>query len=1736
MLRCSNLNRTEEELVFCVRCPDNGRSGSQRRKVRREELQEDVIERGWICDACADKKIRLQVLHFIANRIQATQTVPKDRNKFIFRELLQNADDVKADILVLRFEEDALYVANDGRAFTVHSSGNTKSDFDRLSQILGRHQEEDKEVVGHFGSGFQTVYSITNYPEVYSSGRHGRMNPCNEKWTWGIKSPHPHFNKSPYWKRKENKGALFRLPWRDNSAATEEVEGEKVWEDRNKWPRWDKQERRKMFDDLKGYIHQAIICCQHLKAVRLVWHEKDCSEAFQVWRDFCLRNQDTETLGMTCIKGSIQQGSLEFEERADKDQWEDSFQLENGWRWASDSCSFYYLIGKSNASEDGERLFLGKRNGLVTVTTDKGVLERELERGDLFVVLPLFDVSSVFDQEGLAYLYSVIPLPGLGKNRFIFSAHFWPTEDRKDVDVEGGGGEYGRWYRSLMLNVAELYERLFDQFLKELHGIVMTEETRQKVILNSLPATSLSEWMRPGKENQQEWLRQSQERFNELLLSLTRKPILFSNGKWIEPVRAYWAQDDEEKAVFEIMGAIAFTDAFISHDHFKALSETLSGRKIDIAKFNNLWGEFVATNKNALGHLVYDQHLKNGKTLDKRAVDNLIGFCIIGNHASLDTLSRAVVPGRDLVLRKLEEYPVLPDELEFLQDILPGSKVIHDDFLSKELLLVYKEKFRALEGNQVIFLIDDMVQRDPARFENLNEKDHLLLSRTLRTLVDTGWGPTNGLRNCKFIPYKQGNKVSLGTLNVRRAKGDSEWISSQSTKEHVERYYQRESIFGVQKLEVPGLTPEVMAKIRFLSLLECDDETTEKVEGALSLVKLMAQGGKPLNFVLHFLSPMHNSLFVDFVLESYLGIQREQLSNQKKQFQEALKVYFKEEHKGEENLTRKDMAKVPCLYDEQGNWFNAGDFAQDLEPGMNILGYKSLHEDLRQWPRDTLNALGVDPSPNCSRIVETIMELATEKEKSRGDLGYIIFWLLTSEAPIGAEFDSVKNLLWVPTVDHGFRQPKDVLITTAENKKILGDDFGGFLDCSGFQDKTVNRIQTWQSQKTKDRAQSLGLKVEPGLCEMLSVVEAKRKAGVQPPAELFGALSIKVGLDERRAHELIWGKNLGYCLNGSWMDSNQIRIMDANIIPKEIRDTMVILPTLHPHAHYLIADGASNELLPEDILRPLLDKRLQSSTVVWDMLRNVSSADPSYFEEEYKKLYGEAPIYPIGEHQACPKDIICIEDDVDDAFLKEGAIGKWRVLGRQLTQRHGEVLKKLGARRGSDLTSNAIIDLIRSQKDYGATLNEADVSSILRLIRRIVDLDQQVFPEEALWPAERGGQLIWEKPIACYIRDSPLCRYFEDDLSYICLRINGVPDELLAKYAETSQCRRFSSYVRKEGSGEAENCREDPFLTGVFKEMEKALALSFGSFSNCFRWLGEAQAASCDELVSFYSIANTAKKVERFALAEKSSSKWLISNVKLASAKMYSHLAEEITNVCLQEGFPEDSRRDKLQLLVLNLLMQLPSEWHDLVAGYEHRGSQLTSQPSPILLIDELFGIGEEDRDPGWIETKGRLQYWYGCCQICNYQTPRDEYGYTTEEVLTKVIRKKGGKYRLPMSEHDPGLSVSNSLLLCPRHYVLWVRGLVKFPDFDEEKEIIPKLNDLVQDLEEEEKKNPEGFRKWSCRVFEGTFELGKYESSVDARSRSRSSWQDGTMDFTTEHLVSFLKNMRDHFEKNKDI
>lgn len=115
-------------------------------------------------------------------------------------EFIQNADDVRdeqggpgASQISFDVRDDALLVYNNGVFRSI--------DFDRLERVAGGGKREEAGTTGAFGLGFISAFQITDYPEIFSSGRH-----------WTIRPDKPEEERILE-QDVETEGTWFRLPW-----------------------------------------------------------------------------------------------------------------------------------------------------------------------------------------------------------------------------------------------------------------------------------------------------------------------------------------------------------------------------------------------------------------------------------------------------------------------------------------------------------------------------------------------------------------------------------------------------------------------------------------------------------------------------------------------------------------------------------------------------------------------------------------------------------------------------------------------------------------------------------------------------------------------------------------------------------------------------------------------------------------------------------------------------------------------------------------------------------------------------------------------------------------------------------------------------------------------------------------------------------------------------------------------------------------------------------------------------------------------------------------------------------------------------------------------------------------------------------------------------------------------------------------------------------------------------------
>ncbi len=124
-------------------------------------------------------------------------------------ELIQNADDARAERIIFDVRDDGLRVWNSGvfrycgslkePVCSFHSSEEGSCDFHRIADFGSGGKLSHSENIGRFGIGFSSTYQICDQPQIISSDIHLTLLPEEQRWKK---------------REKQNtEGTIFFLPW-----------------------------------------------------------------------------------------------------------------------------------------------------------------------------------------------------------------------------------------------------------------------------------------------------------------------------------------------------------------------------------------------------------------------------------------------------------------------------------------------------------------------------------------------------------------------------------------------------------------------------------------------------------------------------------------------------------------------------------------------------------------------------------------------------------------------------------------------------------------------------------------------------------------------------------------------------------------------------------------------------------------------------------------------------------------------------------------------------------------------------------------------------------------------------------------------------------------------------------------------------------------------------------------------------------------------------------------------------------------------------------------------------------------------------------------------------------------------------------------------------------------------------------------------------------------------------------
>ncbi len=152
--------------------------------------------------------------HVIRDKLQGyVNSAGENPGSAVISELLQNADDARASLVKLRFFPNTL----SQRAYLeVYNDSYFKpKDFANIQQLMAGGKEQEAGKIGAFGTGFISVYHLTDTPHLHSMGNHIIFDPrCDHL---------PKYNSSI------QKETVFRFPWRTEKSAISKDIGGKLW-------------------------------------------------------------------------------------------------------------------------------------------------------------------------------------------------------------------------------------------------------------------------------------------------------------------------------------------------------------------------------------------------------------------------------------------------------------------------------------------------------------------------------------------------------------------------------------------------------------------------------------------------------------------------------------------------------------------------------------------------------------------------------------------------------------------------------------------------------------------------------------------------------------------------------------------------------------------------------------------------------------------------------------------------------------------------------------------------------------------------------------------------------------------------------------------------------------------------------------------------------------------------------------------------------------------------------------------------------------------------------------------------------------------------------------------------------------------------------------------------------------------------------------------------------------------
>lgn len=1709
----------------------------------------DGAEEGdWICSMCTN--INIDLLQFIGTKIEDTKSEEGDWVKFVLRELVQNADDAGSSRLVVRLDSDEMIVINDGEPF---SEGEVDH-FEKIKKILNRTKEDDKKTTGNFGSGFQTVYALTNKPEIHSGGGAIALNPVTAE----PENIEPRFSSI-------DKGAMFIFPWRDDEAANKIFVGnEAPFEDISTWPRWQvdfteeenhRHSIKRLYDFFKDYLEDVILACRNLESIRIIKNLGDEKETYQVVRE------DYRLEGVIDNIGKIKEGNID---------WYDDFYEEDELLKEAefkDEIERKYLLksGKVRDEEDRECHIIKRSDdeGSLEIYKGSDIPEdsKEIKVNTVYVGLTL---QMYGDRR---YIYSVIPLPKKSPNRFFCSAHLFPGEKRKDIHVEG---IEGRWYAYALTSIKDVYIESLDDLISHLEESGISDEEKQQTVLDNLPNSPLNEWMRTGrdksKHEKETWFLNEEESLKE---EIFEKRLVVDDGRMIPLNEAYYTEEDHEEKILKGLGEVPINESIKTHENFKdyLLEKVKKDIRLTPPEFEEIWKGF----REEQDELFYGEY-----PIDSEFVMNLCTY-LDQNWDSLDHPEEIeAVPDREDKMRPLTHFFDVPDDFsEKLERLFPPSLLIKKD-IEDEI----KQRFSHLmtqidEGKKekIPYLIDIAADKQPERFRALNDDDHQVISEMLIKLceegedfsiskvrVEDGELGTHEVPhdNPEFIPYKHHNKIKLGSLNTNRSSGK---IINDENDRTAATKLRQDAIFKALTEDI-NLPQDILDGIRFLVLKRATDEGIKDVQNALRLVRLFSKGseGRERAFAIVFLSDANESIFFKDRLKALTKIEEDdKLHDLKKRLCHGpLKEYFKGgSHKGETGMDNIDT--IPCIYNHNEEWYPPEEFAINLPKGhgREFFGYEQLHTDFDTWENETLKNLGAKTSPSLEKFEEKISELSAEPEENREELGWIAHYLsstkeiLDDREPVDIGEQSTlrefRDVRWIPTQGGGFAKSGEAVFPSDENVKILGEGSSYLLDLDFDTDlaERLKRYKDLEDESFSKRLGYVGISTEPDVTMIIDVVKEAKRSDSAPPEGSLAAIGKRLVVEEIAQDIKEEIEEIGYYDASRWYQPSDIILTDdPQHIPEKLKENHLVNPhetfcneSKRDYIRKYLEVAGPLDFTPSKILDKILSISNKDEAISDDIWSYLKSKLDNISEENKKELmdsYGNKRIIKTPLGKKSPENIILSDDET--FILKESDYIKMtpnHILMKKSDDDLDDVLLDLGAKNRNYFEENLeeLKELI-IEFDGGCAYESIDKQTkelSLRMIRFHHDEETtEVHDKDDFYlPARKGSTDVFKMvrfSECVLIDDNDRARFLAekfDDTFFFATDLNGEQDYTLRDFAMWNDMDFLKKSIKVKVK--AHDCERDQDIEKKLSSLSDAIRDHLVEISyhggeskwtedNPFAVWSSLDVKRTDQIILRYELKNDSfiDDESMFFLDEEDSVLYLLPDITEDIVDDISEELLDFVSIDYDDSLPRATNKGRLRYKISTLLNQPSRTWQFMGIEGLRDGDYGEEKPLATYAPQDL------PTRTNYIPTRKKLRGWYPGCQICDRRTP-DKGEEESREAVRCIFSLRGGNY--PKGDVDE-YKIGNTLYLCPYHSTLFERGLIEIEFLDLAKNRPKKARKRIEEaLKEYENDNDNSYDEIEDIV---TSYGESYSRSGDDVSINKD--HDDGCDFKIEHLKAFLE------------